>query len=174
MGRGDLDAAGLAESHGLLCGLICRESSHSAAHYLQQLAAMQLVVEPGEELHAALADAWSSTVAQFDDEEFGFSLWLPSDDEPLEDRTVALARWCSGFLAGLGCGGQLDALSEEAREAIGDLQEIARAELAAAGTGDAENEEEENAYAEIVEYVRVVALVLREDFRGPEPSDAIH
>ena len=92
-----------------------------------------LVVDPGEALHAVLTDAWRSTVAQFDDEEMGFALWLPDDDEPLEERTEALARWCSGFLAGLGSAGQLDALSSEAREAIGDLQEIARAELAAPG-----------------------------------------
>lgn len=174
LGRGDLDAAGLAESHGLLCGLICRQTSDSAADFLRQLGAMNLVIDPGEALHEALSNAWRTTLAQLDDEEFGFELWLPSDDEPLEDRAEALARWCSGFLAGLGSGGELDLLSEEAREAIGDLQEIARAELASPAAGDAADEEEEKAYAEIVEYVRVVALVLREDFRGPAPEEAIH
>ena len=174
LGRGDLDAAGLAESHGLLCGLVCRESSQTAGDYLQHLSAMRLVIEPGEALHEALTEAWRSTVAQFEDEEFGFTLWLPDDDEPLEERTVALARWCSGFLAGLGSGGQLDSLSEEAREAIGDLQDIARAELSAPSGDDPESEEDETAYAEIVEYVRVVALVLREDFRGPQAHEVIH
>ncbi len=135
---------------------------------------MRLVIEPGEALHEALTEAWQSTVAQFDDEEFGFTLWLPDDDEPLEERTVALARWCSGFLAGLGSGGQLDALSEEAREAIGDLQDIARAELSAPPGDGPESEEDETAFAEIVEYVRVVALVLREDFRGPQANEVIH
>jgi len=113
-------------------------------------------------------------VAQFDDEEMGFALWLPDDDEPLEERTAALARWCSGFLAGLGSAGQLDALSSEAREAIGDLQEIARAELATPDEEGPANNEDESAYAEIVEYVRVVALVLREDFRGPRAGEPIH
>jgi uncharacterized protein YgfB (UPF0149 family) len=174
LGRGDLDAAGLAESHGLLCGLVCRESSHTAGDYLQHLSAMRLVIEPGDALHEALTEAWRSTVAQFEDEEFGFTLWLPDDDEPLEERTVALARWCSGFLAGLGSGGQLDALSEEAREAIGDLQDIARAELSAPPGDGPESEEDETAFAEIVEYVRVVALVLREDFRGPQANEVIH
>ena len=61
----------------------------------------------------------------FEDEEFGFVLWLPDDEESLEERTIALAQWCSGFLAGLASGGQLDALSEEAKEAIEDLQQIA-------------------------------------------------
>jgi len=174
LGSNDLDAAGLAESHGLLCGLVCREACPNAGDYLHELAAMRLVVDPDAALHAALTEAWQSTIAQFEDDEFAFSLWLPDDEEPLEDRAVALARWCSGFLAGLGSGGQLDALSQEAREAIGDLQEIARAELSAP-TGDAaQNEEDEAAYMEIVEYVRVVALVLREDFRGPEADEVIH
>lgn len=174
LGRGDLDAAGLAESHGLLCGLVCRAASRDAGDYLQHLAAMRLVTDPGDALHEALTEAWQSTVAQFEDEELGFALWLPDDDDPLEERTVALARWCSGFLAGLGSGGQLEALSEEAREAIGDLQEIARAELSSPATDDARSEDDEAAYAEIVEYVRIVALVLREDFRGPLDDEAIH
>ena len=145
-----------------------------AGYFIEQLAAMQLVTHPGEALRATLVEAWQSTVAQYDDEDFAFALWLPDDDEPLEERTVALARWCSGFLAGLGSGGQLEALSEEAREAIGDLQEIARAELTAPGSAGSQNEEDESAYAEIVEYVRVVALVLHEDFRGPQAHEAIH
>jgi len=174
LGYGDLDASALAESHGLLCGLVCRESSQDPTDFLQQLAAMHLVTDPGEALHAALTQAWRSTVAQFEDEEFGFALWLPDDEEPLEERTIALARWCSGFLAGLGSGGQLDALSDEAREAIADLQEIARAELSAPAADGPQSEEEETAYAEIVEYVRVVALVLREDFRGPQAHEVIH
>lgn len=174
LGDSDLDAAGLAESHGLLCGLVCREACRNPGDFLQQLAAMRLVIDPEEALHTALTEVWQSTIAQFEDEEFGFSLWLPDDDEPLEERTIALARWCSGFLAGLGSAGQLDALSQEATEAIGDLQEIARAELTAPAADGPESEEDEGAYAEIVEYVRVVALVLREDFRGPQANEAIH
>jgi uncharacterized protein YgfB (UPF0149 family) len=170
----DLDASGLAESHGLLCGMVCREACENAGDFVRHLAAMRLVVDPDDQLRAALSEAWQSTVAQFDDDEFGFSLWLPDDDESLEERTVALARWCSGFLAGLGIGGQLEALSQEAREAIADLQEIARAELSAPAGDGPESEDDEAAYAEIVEYVRVVALVLREDFRGPQVNELIH
>ena len=174
LGDGSLDAAELAECHGLLCGMVCRQASPSAGDYLRQLAAMQLLVDPGQDLNKALTQAWESTVAQFDDEDMGLALWLPDDEEPLEERAIALAHWCSGFLAGLGSGGQLDALSEEAREAIGDLQEIARAELSASGEDGRQTEEDEGAYAEIVEYVRVVALMMREDFRGPGEHEVIH
>ena len=76
--------------------------------------------------------------------------------------------------AGLASAGRLEALSEEALEAIDDLQQIARAEMSAAENDEDESEEDENAYIEIVEYVRVVALMMHEDFRGPGQHEAIH
>jgi len=174
LSHGNLDAAELAECHGLMCGLLCRESSATASDYMSQLAAMQLVNNPTAGLDAVLTEAHKSTARQLNDEEFGFALWLPDDEEPLEERIVALGQWCSGFLAGLACAGGLEALSEEAREAIDDLQQIARAEMSAADPDGAESEEDEKAYVEIVEYVRVVALMMHEDFRGPGRNEAIH
>ncbi len=171
LSQGNLDAAELAESHGLLCGLLCREASGTASDFLNHLASMQLLVKPDSALEAVMEEAFESTRRQLEDEEFGFTLWLPDDDESLETRTLSLAQWCSGFLAGLASGGQLDALSDEATEAIEDLQQIGRAEIS---SGEEENEEDENAYAEIVEYVRVVVLMMREDFRGPGQDEAIH
>jgi uncharacterized protein YgfB (UPF0149 family) len=135
---------------------------------------MKLVVNPPAGLDSVLTEAHECTAQQLDDEEFGFSLWLPDDEEPLEERIIALGRWCSGFLAGLVCGGPLDTLSEEAREAIEDLQQIAKAEMTAQESSGDDCEEDENAFVEIVEYVRVVALMMHEDFRGPGQHEAIH
>jgi uncharacterized protein YgfB (UPF0149 family) len=174
LSQGNLDAAELAECHGLSCGLLCRNSGLTADEYLGQLEAMKLLVKPGAEVAAELSEALGITTRQLRDEEMGFELWLPDDEESLEERTIALAQWCSGFLAGLGSGGQLEALSEEAREAIGDLQQISRAELSPPVEGETDDEEDESAYAEIVEYVRIVALTMREEFRGPDQDDAIH
>ena len=111
---------------------------------------------------------------QLADEEMGFALWLPEDEEPLEERTISLAQWCAGFLAGLASGGQFEALSEEAREAIDDLQQIARAELTSPESAEQDSEEDEAALVEIIEYVRIVTLMIREEFRGPRSDDAIH
>lgn len=174
MSQGNLDAAELAESHGLLCGLMCCGKVGSAGEYLDHLAAMQLLVEPGEALSAMMVDAWERTAAQMEDEELGFMLWLPDDDEPLEDRTISLSQWCAGFLAGLGSHCSLEALSDEAHEALEDLIEISRAEVSSEAGQREVSEEDEAAYAEIVEYVRVVALTMREEFRGPGNGDAIH
>ena len=174
LGQGNLDTAGLAECHGVLCGLVCRRPGATASDFLHQLAQLQLLVNPGAALYAALTEAFESTARQLADEDMGIELWLPDDDELLEDRTIALAQWCGGFLAGLASSGPFEVLSEEAGEAIEDLQQIARAELTAPEGEGRDNEEDEVAFTEIVEYVRVVTLMLYEDYRGPGASDPIH
>ena len=172
LAQGNLGEAELSESHGLLCGLLCCQQADTPGYFLDHLVAMQLLGDRGSALGVVMTEAWEATRHQLDDEELGFELWLPDDDESLEDRTLSLAQWCSGFLAGLGSACSLESLSEPAREALEDLIEISRAELSS-GHG-AGNEEEEAAYAEIVEYVRVVALTFREELRGPGHDDAIH
>ena len=174
LSHGNLDAAELAECHGLLCGLLCGNSGITVGEYLTHLAAMQLMVEPGEALAGVMVETWEGTRKQLEDEELGFQLWLPDDDEPLEERAISLAQWCSGFLAGLGSGCSLERLSEDAREALADLMEISRAEISSSLGDASENEEDEGAFAEIVEYVRIVALSLFEEFSGPGNGDAIH
>ena len=84
---------------------------------------------------------------------------------------------CRPGVAALGAGGEqlLDTLSPEAGEALADLREIAMAEVSEeAVAGEESGEEEEQAFAEIVEYIRVAVLMLREDLRGPEDQDSIH
>jgi len=174
LSQGSLDVAELAECHGVLCGLLCRESAGTANDYMHHLAALKLVVNPGDALDAVLGEVFECTVKQLADEDMGFALWLPEDDEPLEERTIALAQWCSGLLAGLASGGQFEVLSDEAKEAIDDLQQIAAAELTISEDGGGDSEDDEAALVEIVEYVRVVTLMMREDFRGPGSDDAIH
>jgi uncharacterized protein len=177
LSRGGLDASELAECHGVLCGMVCRENGSTAADFLRHLVTLELAVNPGGALHDVMLEAFNSTVQQLADDELRFALWLPDDEHSLDERTQALAQWCTGFLAGLGLGGPLQALSDEASEALSDLQQIARAGLSAYAdeSGNAEGDEEnEQAFSEIVEYVRVVILILREELRGPGVDDPIH
>lgn len=174
LSQGNLDSATLAECHGVLCGVICRESGGTANNYVNYLAALNLVVDPSPAMDAVLTELFEITARQLEDEEMGFALWLPDDDELLEERTICLAQWCEGFLAGLASRGKLEPLSDEAGEAIDDLQQITRAELTVLESEKPDSEDDEAALAEIVEYVRVVALMMREEFRGPGSDDMIH
>jgi uncharacterized protein YgfB (UPF0149 family) len=173
LGQGSLDAAELAECHGVLCGFLSISPQAGTDDYLTQLRALQLVDQPGEAMLMVFDDLLKATVSQLSDEDMGFRLWLPDDSEPLEERTEALARWCTGLLAGLAIQGNIETLSPEAGEAVRDLEQIARAGLSGGDDPDS-LEEDERAFAEITEYVRVVAMMLREDFRGPEQGEALH
>jgi len=170
--QGNLDAPELAECHGVACGLLCRLPNASLDAFIGLLGMLELVDAPGTGLKMSLEELLNSTRSQLEDEDMGLSLWLPNDDEILEERTLAMAQWCSGFLAGIGSSGDdtLETLSEDANEALADLQQISTADV----VDTAENEEDENAFTEIVEYIRVVILMIREDLRGPDGQDSIH
>lgn len=172
LAQGNLDATELAECHGVCCGLLCRLPDASLDEFIRLLDMLELVKTPGTGLKISLEELLNATRAQLQDEELGFSLWLPNDEEMLEERTMALSQWCSGFLAGLGSSGDdaLKAMSDEANDALKDLQQISTADVA----DTTESEEDEIAFSEIVEYIRVVILMIREDFRGPEEQDYIH
>lgn len=174
LSQGNLDSATLAECHGVLCGVICRESGGTANNFMHHLAALNLLVDPSPAMDAIFTDLFESTARQLEDEEMGFALWLPDDDELLEERTICLAQWCEGFLAGLATRGEFEMLSDEAREAIEDIQQIAGAELSELEGDEQDDETDEVALTEIIEYVRVVAMMMREEFRGPGSDDAVH
>jgi uncharacterized protein YgfB (UPF0149 family) len=173
-GQGQFDVADLAECHGVLCGMICRHHELTATDFLHQLKALELVEDPPSALHSDLIDLFDCTRTQLADEEMGFRMWLPDDDQTLDERTISLARWCTGLVAGIGPiqqkDGQKSMLSSEAVDALEDISQIAEAGI----SGEEDSEEDEVAFFEIIEYVRVVTLMLREDLRGPGEHDFIH
>ena len=172
LAKGNLEAPELAECHGVCCGLLCRLPDASLDVFIGLLDMLELVKTPSSGLKMVLEELLNTTRSQLMDQDLGFSLWLPHDDEMLEERTMALAQWCSGYLAGVGSSGDktLDTLSEEASDALSDLQKISTADISDTN----ESEEDEVAFSEIVEYIRIVTLTIREDLRGPEEQDLVH
>jgi len=172
-----------AECHGSLCGLLCATDTVQGAAWVNQILADKLgLPEPeaaphpngaaGEE-RTLLLILYKETAGQLDDPEYGFSPLLPDDEQPLDQRVEALSRWCQGFLLGLGLGGvqEQSGLSGDSHEVMRDFVEITRL-----GQGeDGENEEDQAAFAEIVEYVRMAVLLVYEELRplrAARPPDA--
>ena len=93
LSQGNLDAAGLAECHAVACGLLVRQPSAPAGSYLELLAALQVVPGAGPAIREALADLYAAVAGQLADDEMQFALWLPDDEQPLEERTAALAQY---------------------------------------------------------------------------------
>ncbi len=90
--------------------------------------------------------------------EMRLELLLPEDTHEISARANALTEWCSGFLGGLGLGGfnQEKSLSKDAREALRDLERIARSDIEL----DDDAEGNETALMELTEFAKVTALTL--------------
>lgn len=159
-------ATGAAELHGALSGWIAGAGSAGPDWLAKVFADPSLPAAEGP--LAALAGA---TAAQFGDRDFGFELLLPPAEASLQERSGALFDWCRGFLGGFGlAAGAEPPLSDEGREALADL-----ARLAAAQPQDDGDEEDEDALAEIEEFVRVAALLLHGDcVLGPAHRQRLH
>jgi len=133
--------------------------------------------EDPDDDRATLRLLFADTVRSLRGDEMEFHLLLPDDDALLVERATALSQWCQGFLYGFGTAGNVprDQISGEVEEVLRDLTHISQA---AVETG-AEAEEEEQAYAEIVEYVRagvqlihdeLIELRVAGDSAAPDPS----
>lgn len=163
-----------AEGHGCLCGALCTTADYTLERWLNEI--ISLESDPmGEQVEAE--PSLSSLRVLFDDtrralrgQQMEFQLLLPDDDEPLEQRAAALAQWCQGFLYGFGTGKPVapERLKGQIDEILRDLTEIARATVGVEAPG----EEEEQAYAEIVEYLRVGVQLIHDELADMRDADA--
>lgn len=155
----DMDAM---ECHGTLAGLVCAKGSLDEQQWLDFIAGER---DPGDLLAreglAILGALHGETVRQLDNAVLDFHPLLPPDDAPLDERVFGLGEWCQGFLMGLSEGGLKDLakLPADSAEIVRDMTEIARA----GGYEFGEGEEDENAYNELLEYVRTGVLLVNEE-----------
>lgn len=164
-----------SEVHGILSGFICGGIDLDSKSWLIHFSD---VVNEGMGLSSqakSLANAiHSQIVNQVTDDGLGFSLLLPDDDKPLDDRCEAMSQWAQGFLVGFGMvQPALNQATQEIQELIKDIRDISQVSL----DFEEESEEFEIAYAEIVEYLRVGAMLCFNHFsRKPNipTSKTIH
>jgi yecA family protein len=177
---------GLATSpsqlHGCLSGLLTAGAEATPEVGLDALAQALDMVAHGE-LASRLMQLYTVTAAALQDDEFTFHPLLPDDDAELAERTAAMADWCKGFLAGfaqlsVGAQSSASALSEDSGEVLRDIAAIAEAAV-----DDDESEEDlEESYMELVEYLRFAVLnVYMENLSqssgqgsGTEPKRPLH
>ena len=149
---------GFAESHGLLCGRICSGRDVDIEGWMFEVIGPEAKGDR-ERCEAVLRAVSEETRARLEAPDFGFAPFLPDDEAPLALRCSELARWCQGFLYGLGASGrlELETLSDDAREMLSDLSAIT-----ALGAGD-ESEDVERDYCELVEYLRMGVMLVNEE-----------
>ena len=144
-----------SELHGMLCGKLVSDPDFDEAHWLTS--ASTFLEQPRLESTSAkqcLLEVFSASLEQLTGPGFELDLVLPDDDEDITVRSESIGRWCGGFLVGF-VPGRASGLSEDARESLADLGEIARIEEPLS-----EGEGHEQDLMEIVEYVRMVVIML--------------
>lgn len=147
---------GASELHGSLCGWLAGGGADGPEWLAQALADDdQAPVASGDPLDRLRV----ATAGQLEDRDFGFELLLPDAEASLFERSGALFDWCRGFVGAFGlAAGATPPLSEEGSEALADL-----VRLSSASPEEGGDEEDEDALAEIEEFVRVAALLLHGD-----------
>lgn len=163
LAKGGIDSS-LAETQGLLCGLLCTTTGDVRKRWLDELFTELEADSPAVKVCGqTLAELYNHTRTSLDDTELGFSPLLPDDNQPLQRRLEGLVDWCQGFLYGIGLSGRkLDKqLSEQGQEAIRDISEITRLDTQATE----ENEDNEQALFELEEFIRMGILMLHAELR---------
>lgn len=161
-----------SEAHGTLAGALCAAADYRFEDWLREIYAEG---KAGHDTRDRLEAVFEETRRALAGGQMQFDVLLPSDEVPIADRATALGRWCQGFLYGLGTSTipDVDALPEEVSEIVRDLTSITQV---AVDTRESD-EANEQAYTELVEFVRVGAQLLFDElarFRGtggsPDPS----
>jgi len=140
-----------AETHGILCGLLCGLKPFENEEWLKHVMG-QTAVEDGlaTECEQQLSLIKNYTQAQLNSPHCEFKPLLPGDDIPLAERIQALGGWCESLLFGLALTGvEIENLSNNSREFIDDLVSISRI-----APPDETDENEEN-YMQVFEYIRI-------------------
>lgn len=149
---------GAAELHGNLCGWLCGGTETEIERWQTRLGMEQALGQASSDDAERVLDtlarvSWS----QLENESFDFQPLLPPDSDAISKRTDALLSWSAGFLGGLGLAGyQPSPKDEGCAEFLDDLNRIARSEIEMRD----DPEEDEAAYAELVEFLRMGALMV--------------
>ncbi|HZP66833.1 MAG TPA: UPF0149 family protein [Rudaea sp.] len=163
---------GASDLHGSLTGYLC---GGGVADKRSWLAALELDAERAADTRQSqhvFAQLYEQCAAGLDDPADGFEPLLPPADAPLERRAESLVEWCRGFLGGIGLAGvsRRHGLSDDGAEILKDFGTIASTHFEYA-----DDEEDETALTEVIEFIRVGVLLLHAEIaRTPRGGATLH
>ncbi len=153
-----------SELHGVLTGLICAGFTFEDKGYIAML---NDLFNEGDSFPSAVKIALNKVFhqlwADILDDTYTFNLMLPDDDDSIVERGHALGVWVQGFNLGFGLQQkESPVISAEVKEVLTDFSEIANL-----SEEMEEDEDTEQAYFEISEYVRISALLCFSELATP-------
>jgi yecA family protein len=154
-----------AQTHGLLSGWLAIAGAESGFEWLSQVLEGADPASPSRgECEQLLSTLFETTYRQLSERLSEFEPLLPDDQDSTSVRAAALGHWCEGFLHGLVSSTHGDALKERlSTEPLADIiKDMLQITRATAGE-DSGGETDEEAYAELVDYLRVAAQLAFEE-----------
>lgn len=165
-----------AEVQGVLCGMLGGGMTADDQSWLE---ALSDVINQGESFSARaktqIVALFNEVCQQFVDPDFALALCLPDDAAPINERGGALLQWVNGFLLGFGLHqADLTGCSPDVKEGLEDFIEIARMDEQMT-----EDEESEQALFEVMEYVRITAMLCfnelgKSPLESENPTNSVH
>jgi yecA family protein len=145
-----------SEIHGVLTGLVCAGFTFEDQNYMAML--NDLFTDGNvfpSTVKAIIKQMYSELWADILDDDYAFQLMVPDDEDSIVERGHALGKWVQGFNLGFGLQQKNNPItSNEVKEVLTDFSEIANL-----SDEMEEDEDTEQAYFEISEYVRISALL---------------
>ena len=145
-----------SEVQGILCGMLAGGMNIDDQEWIQALGD---VINQGDAIdltaQGQIEKMFNQVCQELIEADFALQLCLPHDSTPINERGKAFVNWVHGFLLGFGLHqNDLTMCSAEAKEALEDFADIAKLDEAMEAS-----EESEQAFFEVVEYVRISAML---------------
>ncbi len=159
------------DCHGMLCAMLIVNNSLQFKRWLDEICtqseAEKAIEDDNQDTLCAL---FEHTKQELNDTLLNFTLLIPEENNSLKARVTSLKKWCDGFLFGLALAGVKDLthVPEDSMEILQDITTISQA-------SDDEEEDEMNevAYMDIVEYIRMGVLLINEEMHPMNRHETI-
>ena len=142
-----------SELHGLLTGIVCVTQAPTSDEWQQILATLEIPALD-EHILNILTDEAEDVSHALSEDELDYLPLLPDDEHVLADRVQALADWCAGVVLGFGLAS--GHIRQDEMELIEHLQDVAAVEFDESD----DDEEGEESYQELYEFVRLIPVSL--------------
>ena len=158
-----------AEVQGILCGMLAGGMEPGNKQWQESLCDFVNVGEPlDNEISDTVEALFNQLLQQLRSDDFSMVMCLPDDEAPIGDRGQAIISWVQGFLLGFGVQNQeMMSCSDDVKEALKDFSDIIQMDA-----DMPETQESEQALYEVMEYVRISALLCYSELgSGDKPSE---
>lgn len=152
-----------SEAHEIACAVLAFNNHYSEKAWQAQVLQGDAHDFHVQEARKLLQELFNISLAQLNSGDLSFQLFLPPEQDSLEAQVAALQKWCQGFAYGLALSGlkTMQDLPEDSRDWVQDVIKIG-----AAGELDVHNEDEsEEAFIELAEFIRVGVLLMNEELQ---------